>query len=303
MSDFVNEGWAIYVAVITLVSIAACGLLLQSMSTRRPAGDKQVDITGHVWDEDLAEWNNPLPRWWMWLFWITIVFALVYLALYPGLGSYKGLLAWSSSGQYQAEQKQAEATYGPTIAKFVAQDVKTVSADPEARQMGQRLFLSYCAQCHGSDAGGSRGFPSLRDRDWLYGGDPAAIRTSITDGRRGAMPPMDAALGSSEAVKDTAHYVLKLSGRTFDSLRAFRGKQKFDSICAACHGADGKGNSQVGAPNLTDEVWLHGGSEAWIIETISKGRTSAMPAHGQFLDEGKIHLLTAYLYGLSASEK
>ena len=302
MSDFVSEGWAIYVAVITVVSILACGLLLQSMS-RRPAGEQPVDTTGHVWDEDLAEWNNPLPRWWTWLFWLTIVFGLVYLALYPGLGSYKGYLSWSSSGQYQAEQQQADATYGPTIAKFVAQDVKAVAADPEARQMGQRLFLNYCAQCHGSDAGGSRGFPSLRDRDWLYGGEPATIRASITEGRNGIMPPMDAALGSSDAVRDTAQYVLKLSGRTFDSLRAFRGKQKFDSICVACHGADGKGNQQLGAPNLTDDVWLHGGSEASIIETISKGRTGAMPSHKDFLDAGKIHLLTAYVYGLSAPDK
>ncbi len=302
MSDFVNEGWAIYVAVITVVSIVACGVLLHSMSVRRAAGDKTLDTTGHLWDEDLSEWNNPLPRWWMWLFHATIVFALAYLVLYPGLGSYQGYLSWSSSGQYQAEQAQASAAYGPAVARFMAQDIAALAADPEARQMGQRLFLNYCAQCHGSDAGGSRGFPSLRDRDWLYGGEPETIRASIENGRNGAMPAMGAVVGGAEDVKDVAQYVLKLAGRTFDGLRAYRGKLKFDSLCAACHGADGKGNQQLGAPNLTDAIWLHGGSEASIIESISKGRTGAMPSHKDFLDPGKIHLLTAYVYGLAGLE-
>ena len=197
MSDFVTEGWSIYVALVTLASIIACAVLLQSMSTKRKAA-KQVDTTGHVWDEDLAEWNNPLPLWWMWLFWITIVFGVGYLVLYPGLGSYRGYLSWSSGGQYKNEQQAAAATYGPAIDKFVAQDVKTVAANPEARDMGQRLFLTYCAQCHGSDAGGSRGFPSLRDKDWLYGGDPETIKASITNGRNGTMPPMGAAVGTGE---------------------------------------------------------------------------------------------------------
>jgi cytochrome c oxidase cbb3-type subunit III len=301
MSDFFNEGWSIYVGLVTMVSIIACAVLLQSQSSRRKA-KAQVDTTGHVWDEDLSEWNNPLPLWWMWLFYITIVFGIVYLVLYPGLGSYKGYFAWSSSGQYQAEQKKAAATYGPAIEKFVAQDIKAVAASAEARDMGQRLFLNYCSQCHGSDAGGSRGFPSLRDKDWLYGGEPEAIKTSIAEGRTGTMPPMGAAVGNSEDVRDVAQHVLKLAGRTYDELRAHRGKSKFESVCAACHGANGKGNPQLGAPNLTDDIWLHGGSEAAIIESIAKGRKGAMPPHKDFLDAGKIHLLTAYVYGLSAPE-
>jgi cytochrome c oxidase cbb3-type subunit 3 len=303
MSDFVSEAWSFYVAIITLVSIAACALLLKALSTRPRGKSEQIDTTGHTWDEDLKEWNNPLPRWWMWLFYITIVFSLVYLALYPGLGSYRGSLDWSSSGQYQAEKERAAAIYGPLVDKFVAQDVRAVAQNSEAREMGQRLFLNYCAQCHGSDAGGSRGFPSLRDGDWLYGGDPEAIRTSISQGRTGAMPPMAAAVGGAEDVRDVAQYVLKLAGRTHDGLRAHRGKAKFDATCAACHGPSGEGNPQVGAPNLTDEVWLHGGSETRIIETINKGRSSSMPAHKDFLDDGKIHLLTAYIYGLSADRR
>jgi len=303
MSDFLSEGWSIYIAVITLASIVGCGVFLKALSTRRTAPGEEVGTTGHVWDEDLREWNNPLPRWWMWLFYITIVFSLGYLVLYPGLGSYGGYFKWSSQGQYEAEQKQAAATYGPIIDKYLAQDVAAVAADPQARQMGQRLFLNYCAQCHGSDAGGSRGFPSLRDQDWLYGGEPEAIRVSITEGRNGMMPPMAAAVGGGESVKDTAHHVLRLAGRTHDTLRAHRGKAKFDTVCAACHGADGKGNPQVGAPNLTDDVWLYGGSENAVIEAIVKGRSGAMPPHKHFLDAGKIHLLTSYVYGLSRGQQ
>lgn len=298
MSDFVHEGWAFYIAIITIVSIIACGVLLASMTTRRTKGE--VETTGHVWDGDLTEWNNPLPAWWMWLFYITIVFGLGYLVLYPGLGAYRGSLGWSSTGQYEQERADAALAYKPIFDRYAKLDVKAVAADPEARQIGQRLFLNSCAQCHGSDAGGSRGFPSLRDRDWLYGGDPEAIRTSIAEGRTGQMPAMGAAVGSAEDVKDVAHYVLRLAGRTSDNLRVHRGKVKFQTTCAACHGIEGKGNQQIGAPNLTDAVWLHGSSEAAIIESINKGRSGAMPAHKLFLDADKIHLLTAYVYGLSA---
>jgi len=299
MSDFVHDGWSLYIAIITLASLVACGVLLKVMSTRKLSPGEKPGTTGHVWDEDLQEWHNPMPSWWMWLFYITIVFALVYLVLYPGLGSFKGYLGWSSAGQYQDEQKQAAATFGPIIDKFLKQDALAIAANPEAREIGQRLFLNYCAQCHGSDAGGSRGYPSLRDNDWLYGGTPEAIKTTLLNGRNGAMPPMGAAVGGSEDVRDVAHYVLSLSGRTHDSLRALRGKAKFATACVACHGTDGKGNQQIGAPNLTDDIWLYGGTEAIISETIVKGRINQMPAHKDFLDEGKIHLLTAYVLGLS----
>ena len=299
MSDFVNDFWSIYVAVMTIVSIAACAVLLKSMSAKRPARSAELDTTGHTWDGDLTEWNNPLPLWWMWLFYITIFFGVGYLVLYPGLGAFEGYFGWSSRGQYDAERVSAEKTYKPIFERYARQDIVAVAADPEARRIGQRLFMNYCAQCHGSDAGGSRGFPSLRDNDWLYGGDPETIRTSISEGRRGTMPSMTVAVGTDEDVKDVAHYVLKLSGRTSDGLRAHRGKAKFETICAACHGPAGKGNPAIGAPNLSDEIWLHGGSETWIIETINKGRQSVMPAHKNFLEENKIHLLTAYVYGVS----
>jgi cytochrome c oxidase cbb3-type subunit 3 len=299
MTDFSNDFWSFYVALISVISIAACAVLLFVCTTRKLAPGEKANTTGHVWDGDLNEWNNPLPRWWMWLFYITIVFALAYLVLYPGLGSYGGALKWSSQHQYNDEQKRAGEVYGPLFAKYLQQDIPSVAGDPAAREIGQRLFLNHCAQCHGSDAGGSRGFPSLRDRDWLYGGDPETIKASITNGRDGAMPALGSALGGAEDVKNVAHYVMSLSGRTHDELRAAMGKPKFMAICAACHQATGRGTPALGAPNLTDEVWLYGGSEATIIETISNGRSDHMPAHKDVLDQAKIHLLTAYVYGLS----
>lgn len=299
MSDFVHDGWSLYIAIITLASLAACAVLLKLLSTRRLAPGEKPGTTGHVWDEDLQEWHNPMPAWWMWLFYITIVFSLAYLVLYPGLGAYQGYLGWSSSGQYRDEQQQAAATFGPVIDRYLKQDVLQVAADSEAREVGQRLFLNYCAQCHGSDAGGSRGYPNLRDSDWLHGGSAQAIRSSIVEGRNGVMPPMGAVLGGSEDVRDVVHHVLALAGRTHDGLRAQRGKAKFASACVACHGAEGKGNQQLGAPNLADDIWLHGGTEARITESVVNGRVNQMPAHRDFLDEGKIHLLTAYVLGIS----
>ena len=308
MSDFTSDFWSVYVAALTLISILACGVLLFVMGRMRvkppaqqePAGH---DTTGHVWDEDLAEYNNPLPRWWMWLFYITIVYSLGYLVFYPGLGKIPGIFGWTSAGAYTSEVRASDETVRPLYAKYLAMDVKQVATDAPAHAMGERLFLNHCAQCHGSDAGGGKGFPDLRDTDWLYGGEPQAIKDSITNGRNGIMPPFEAALGA-EGVKNVASYVRSLSGLPADGLRAQLGKPLFAQNCAACHGADGKGNQAVGAPNLTDRVWLYGSSEATIIETITKGRgsvaaVSRMPSHKEDLDEGKIHLLTAYVWGLS----
>lgn len=297
MSDFTSDFWSIYIALITIVSIIACGVLLFSFSSASAGG--QGDTTGHVWDENLEERNSPLPRWWMWMFFITLIFSAVYLVLYPGLGTNAGTFGWSSKGQYDAEQKQAAAQYGPIFDKFLQQDLKAVAADDNARVIGQRLFLNYCSQCHGSDAGGSRGFPNLRDDVWLYGGDPETIKVSIRDGRMGIMPPIGAAVGGPDEIKAVANYVRSLSGLTHDAALAEQGKVKFAAVCAACHGADGKGKQELHSANLTDKDWLYGSSEATIIETITKGRTGQMPAHKNFLDDGKIHVLAAYVYGLS----
>ena len=296
MSEFTSSFWDLYIALITLVSIVACAVLLWSQSASRAAGGA---TTGHVWDEDLAEYSNPLPGWWRWLFYLTIVFGIAYLTLYPGLGSrYKGSLGWTQVGQLKEETAAAEKRFGPLYEKFAATDVETLARTPEALAIGQKLFLNTCAQCHASDGGGSRGFPNLTDADWLYGGDAKTIKASITEGRNGMMPAFGPVLGD-EKVKNVAQYVRSLSGLTADPLRVAYGKEIFQSTCVACHGPEGKGNQQLGAPNLTDKTWLHGSDETFVIETITKGRNSHMPAHKGLLSEAKIHLLTAYVLSLS----
>jgi cytochrome c oxidase cbb3-type subunit 3 len=305
MSDFTSGFWNWYVALISVLSILGCGILLWSQSKHkvRIGKDGQPEkTTGHVWDEDLTELNTPMPRWWMGLFYLTIVFAIAYLVLYPGLGSYAGKLGWKSSGAYQAEVRQANADYGPLFDKYLAQDIKAVARDPQAHEIGQRLFLNYCAQCHGSDARGNKGYPNLADGDWLYGGEPDVIKETIMKGRHGQMPAMGAALGSDKDIENVAHYVRSLSGLTADPMKVAFGKPKFGA-CAACHGADAHGNPALGAPNLTDKVWLYGGSAETVMETIRKGRDNTMPAWGEFLGEGKAQVLAAYVWSLSHEDK
>jgi cytochrome c oxidase cbb3-type subunit 3 len=300
MADFTNGFWDWYIVVLTLLGVFGCGVLLYSQSKVKLAkgADGKVGTTGHIWDEDLSELNTPMPRWWMWLFYITIVFSLAYLFLYPGLGSYAGSLGWKATGEYQDELKKAEADYGPLFAKYTKQDLKAVAADPQARAIGERLFLTYCAQCHGSDARGNKGFPNLADKDWLYGGAPDVIKATIMQGRHGQMPPMGAAVGTDKDIEAVAHYVLSLSGSTADPIKVVFGKTKF-SACMACHGAGGVGNTALGAPNLSDKTWLYGGSADTIMETIRKGRNNQMPAFGEFLGEAKVHVLASYVWSLS----
>ena len=297
MNDFMSNFWHWYIALISVVSILACGLLLWIQSNARTPKGQKVELHGHVWDEDLTEYNNPVPRWWMWLFYITIVFSLGYLAVYPGLGNFAGTFNWTSTNEYEAEVKQADAQYGPLFDKYLKIDVATLSKDTQANAMGQRLFLNDCAQCHGSDAGGASGFPNLRDKDWLYGGDASSIETSILNGRNGVMPALGAAVGGEIGIKELTNYVRSLSGLSHDAKLAEGGKAKF-AICGACHGADGKGNTAMGAPNLTDAVWLYGSAEETIADTIRNGRNNMMPAQKERLGEAKVHLLAAYVYSL-----
>jgi len=297
MSDFTSDFWDLYISVITVVSIIACGVLLKMNTVRRVAAS-QVNTTGHVWDEDLEEYNQPLPRWWVWLFYITIVFSLVYLVLYPGLGRYAGTYRWTQAGQYEEEIRKADAEFGPRFAKYAGQDLRQVAADPDARAIGSKLFLVYCSQCHASDAKGSWGFPNLTDNDWLWGGEPEVIQETISNGRTGVMPAFGPVLGG-EGVKDAANFVRSLAGLPHDAARAARGKEKFAQLCAACHGPEGNGNRQMGAPNLTDKTWIYDSSEATIIEGISKGHNDVMPAHKDFLGDAKVHILAAYVWSLS----
>lgn len=296
MSDFVNNGWALFVAGVTIASLVFCIVILLIAARRRVmAGD---NTTGHVWDGDLRELNNPLPRWWMGLFVITVVFAALYLTLYPGLGTHQGTLNWSSAGQLEAEQAKAKAAMQPVYERFATMPVEGLAADPQARGIGERLFLNNCAVCHGSDAKGSKGFPNLADNDWLYGGTLEKISETISEGRQGTMPPMAAALGTAEDAKNVANYVLSLSDSPHNNIAAQLGKSKF-GVCAACHGADGKGNQAIGAPNLTDKVWLHGWGEDAILAMINNGKHSVMPAHASRFTPEQVRVLAAYVWGLS----
>jgi cytochrome c oxidase cbb3-type subunit 3 len=301
MSDFTSNFWSVFVTVITVVGIAAC-LLLLWFSGKTKAMTANDNTTGHVWDGDLREMNNPLPRWWVWLFVITCVFSAAYLAMYPGLGSSPGKLGWTSIGQHKAEMEKGEKEVAPLYAKFAGMSVEDMAKDPQAMGIGERVFMNNCAQCHGSDARGSKGFPNLADGDWLWGGTPDKIKETLVQGRMGNMPPMAAAVGTPDDVKNVAHYVLSLSGSPHDSLRASLGKSKFGA-CAACHGMDGKGNQALGAPNLTDDIWLHGYGENAIVAMINNGKVNQMPAQQGKLSEGQIHVLSAYVWGLSNGAK
>ena len=301
MSDFTSNFWAIFVAGITVVSILAC-LLLLWFSGKARVMTSHDNTTGHVWDGDLREMNNPLPRWWAWLFVLTILFAFVYLALYPGLGTYGGKLGWTSTGQHQAELDKGNQEVAPLYAKFTAMKPEDASKDPQAVAIGERLFMNNCAQCHGSDARGNKGIPNLTDADWLHGGAPDKIKETLVKGRIGNMPPMAAAVGTPDDVKNVAQYVLSLSGSPHDSLQAALGKSKF-AACAACHGMDGKGNPALGAPNLTDDIWLHGYGEAAIVAMVNNGKVNQMPAQADKLTEAQIHVLASYVWGLSNNGK
>ena len=305
MSDFVNEFWNWYVILIVLISVIACGVFLWSQSVHHPGGEQTTVTTGHVWDETLNEYNNPLPRWWMWLFYGTVIFALIYVALYPALGRYPGIFGWTSVGEHTKEVATVDAQVKPLFEKFQKMDLQAVAADKEAMEMAGRLFQTYCIQCHGVTGQGSRdkGFPNLTDKDWQWGGTPEQIVETIANGRMGVMPPYGGspeAIGGEAGAKEVANYVRSLSGLTHNSDLAEKGKAKYETVCFACHGQDGKGMQALGAPNLTDKTWLYGSSEAKIVETIVAGRQNQMPAWKEFLGDAKIHLLSAYVLGLSS---
>ncbi len=297
MSDFTSSFWDYYVMGLVAFGIAFCIFALVTNTTKPLQGD-EPELHGHVWDETLAEYNNPLPRWWMGLFWMTILFAVAYLVVFPGFGSNKGVGNWTSTRQYRAEMNAASEKLAPLLAQYKATDLVTLSQNQDAMEMGKRMFQSYCAQCHGESAKGGRGFPNLTDNDWLYGGEPEMVETSILEGRQGVMTPFGPVIGE-EGVKDVANYVRSLSGLPADSLRAQRGVDIFQQNCVACHGPEAKGNQLIGAPNLTDKTWLYSSHEAAIMDTVRNGRMNKMPSFREFLGEEKVHVLAAYVLSLS----
>lgn len=301
MSDFLSSGWGLFITLVTIISVLACVALAWLVSLGRTPVDEngKVAPTGHVWDEDLQELNNPLPRWWLYLFYLTCAFAAIYFFLYPGLGSFLGAFGWTSKIQYEREIRTANRLYEPLFQQHLATDIESLSRQPEVLAMGERLYLTYCSQCHGSDARGSRSFPNLTDKDWLGIGGGDYIKQTILNGRAGIMPAMAGAIGgTAEDVNAVANYVASLSGQIHDVELAKVGQGKF-AVCAACHGVDGVGNVDIGAPNLTDDTWLHEGSISAISAAVQHGLNNPMPALKDFLSEGKAHVTAAYVLSLS----
>lgn len=290
--------WSLFVTVVTLGTLAGCWALLV-LNKESEIPDEDAEGHGHEFD-GITELETPLPRWWYNMFIATIVFALGYLILYPGLGNFAGTLGWTQVEQWQGEVDKAEERYSPLFDRYAATPIEELIHDPKAMAMGQRIFGNFCSQCHGTAAQGYPGFPSLSDAAWIYGGEPTTIKTSITQGRQAAgMIAWGSALGEGGVV-DTAEYVLSLSGRASDDEAVARGRTQFMTFCVACHGPEGKGNTMLGAPNLTDDAWIYGGARETIITSIAEGRAGVMPAHGDLLDDARIHLVAAWVYGLSA---
>lgn len=290
-----NSLWSVYIIALTAIMIVGSFWLLFGNRTR-PADSEAK--TGHVYD-GIEEYDNPLPAWWLYLFVMTLVFAIGYLIAYPGLGNFQGLLGWSQQGQWQREVDIAKAKYEPVFARYRDMSLEEVAKDQQALKMGQRIFSNNCAQCHGSDGAGARGFPNLRDADWIWGGSAEAVKTTIVNGRQAAMPPWGAVLGE-DGITNVAHYALTLSGALPPGRESAAGEAQFKAICGSCHGVDGKGNPLLGAPNLTDGTWLYGPELETVKHAIRNGRNGQMPAFGGQLDPDKIHLVTAYVLSLQA---
>ncbi|OUR67301.1 cytochrome-c oxidase, cbb3-type subunit III [Bermanella sp. 47_1433_sub80_T6] len=292
--------WHLWVSAIVIGSMIACGILLTLTLKGQKYNEETDQTTGHSFD-GIDELDNPMPKWWLWFFWSTIIFGVLYIGVY-GIGGWTGFSDWSSHGQWEREMAKAEEKYQPYYDKLNTMSVEELATDKDALATGQRLFASNCAVCHGSTATGALGFPNLTDSDWLYGGSSDAIKQTITNGRTGIMPV--GGLGGEKTASersDIAAHVLSLSGRV-GAGDAAKGKALFASSCAACHGGDGKGNQLMGAPNLTDNIWLYGGSEKQIEFTIQHGRGGVMPAWNEILGEDKIHVLSGYVYSLSQNQ-
>jgi cytochrome c oxidase cbb3-type subunit 3 len=295
MSEFCGV-FIIFLAVFTTVG---CLLILQWTSRMPVKGDDEAGTTGHVWDGDIEEGNNPLPRWWLYLFWMTAFYGVIYVVIYPGAGKLAGVIGWTQIDQYEQEVADAEARYGDIFAAFADVPITEMASDPEAIRLGRNIYMNHCATCHGSDARGAKGFPNLTTGVWLYGGSPETIEATITNGRNGVMPALGPALGEP-GTEDTVAYVMSLSGRNDGaSIEAIeRGRQKYMTVCIACHGADGAGMKALGAPDLTDDLWLHGANAADISDVITNGRLSQMPAQRDTLSADRIHMVAGYVLSL-----
>jgi len=294
--------WAWFVAAGTIAFVIWCVWLISWAGKQGPQNKEDEDLVGHKWDGDLEEWNNPAPKWWLYLYFITIAWAIGYLVVYPGIGPFEGLLGWSQQGQYESEMQAAEDRYEPIYARFADMEFAALAQDPDAQKLGKSLFASYCTTCHGSDARGATGYPNLTDDDWLWGSSEAAITTTITLGRNSIMPTLSAALGGETGIDNMVRYVRSLSGTVEADAAAMSAQPMFVALCSACHMPDGSGNPALGGPNLTDVITLYGSSSEVIRTTIVEGRNGVMPPHGELLGEKRTKILAAYIYSLSNAQ-
>ncbi|TVQ41621.1 MAG: cytochrome-c oxidase, cbb3-type subunit III [Wenzhouxiangella sp.] len=293
--------WHWFVVIITLAFTAGMvWLFIATGKSKVPSGTNKEgeETTGHVWDEDLEELNNPMPRWWLWLFYGTVIWALIYLILYPGLGRFEGVLGWSSEGQYKQERGAADAAFDERFGELVAMPLEELAQHAGALEAGRNLYRTNCSTCHGSDARGARGYPNLTNNHWIWGGQPDQVWTSIYEGRQAVMPGFEGALDDQEITR-TAVFVQQLAGQSVDQTMAAAGRRHYDMLCLACHGQDGKGNPALGAPDLTAGIYTYGSSMDDLRYTIRHGRQGVMPAQRELLGEARSRLVTAYVLSLN----
>jgi cytochrome c oxidase cbb3-type subunit III len=298
-----SVSWSAFIILIVAINILGCVWLLWWTAKRKKGDGDAIQTTGHVWDGDLTEYNKPLPRWWINLFYLTIVFAIAYLIWFPGLGAFEGKGQWSSREQHDLDKKQADAKLAKSFSRFHNQPIDVIAQDAKALATGRRIFINNCAMCHGSDARGGRGFPNLADTNWQWPNKPDDILVTIREGRQAAMPALGTMMESEAGISEVVVYVQSLSGMKVSDALANAGKKRFEGICAACHGADGKGNPAIGAPNLTDDVWLYGNEFESMKKTVREGRNGQMPAHSGVLSETQIRLVGAYVWSQSQDKK
>jgi cytochrome c oxidase cbb3-type subunit 3 len=294
--------WHWFIAAGTILFTLWCVWLVTWSAKQGPQDLADEDLVGHKWDGDLEEWNNPAPKWWLYLYFITIIWAVGYMVAYPGLGAFKGTIGWSQVGQYEAEMKAAAERYEPIYERFAAMNFDELKSNAEANELGRSLYASYCTTCHGSDARGAPGYPNLTDDDWLWGDGEAQLTASIGNGRNAVMPTLAAALGGDAGISNMTNYVRSLSGAIEADAAAMSSQPMFVALCSACHSADGSGNPLLGGPNLTDDIWLYGSSEEAVRSTIVDGRNGIMPSHGDLLGDNKTKILAAYVASLSMRE-
>ncbi len=294
----VSSGWSWYIIALIVLNLGGCLWLIWWTGRRRP-GDPAATDTSHVWDGDLTEYNKPMPRWWINLFYLTIVFTVGYLVWYPGFGAFAGTDKWTSAREHDEEKAKQDKKLEAAFAPYAGKAIDAIAQDERAVKLGRSIFANNCATCHGSSAQGATGYPNLTDKIWLWGGAPDQILETVLNGRQAAMPAWQDALGGPQGVTEVAVYLQSLRGERVDAGLAHAGELKYAGICVSCHGPDGKGNQVLGAPDLTDDYWLYGDSTAAIQESIAKGRNGAMPAHLPIIGETRARLVAAYVWSLT----